>query len=120
MRITGGIENENDRLVQQWASRQRSYISQSTRNVVGHHYYSRHHKLLRWDLHNIVPLTYEEHTELHKGNLVVEIKNPFRKQYLMNLLNKNYKDYLLENGLTDEEFVKLCNKKLKEKISEEL
>jgi hypothetical protein len=34
------------------------------------------------------------------------------------MLNKDYKKYLLENNLTEEEFVKNCNKKLKEKINE--
>lgn len=118
MRITGGIEAENDKLVQIWASKQRSYISGARRNVVGHHFYSRHNRLLRWDLLNIIPLTYEEHTDLHNGRIQIEIRNPFRKQYLENLLNKDYKDYLLEMRITDEDFVKMCNKKLKEKISE--
>lgn len=118
MRITGGnLEKENDRLVQVWASMQKSYISRKPAEC-GHHFYSRHNKLLRWDLHNIIPLTVEEHTELHAGHLEVNIENPFRLQYLKNMINKDYKTYLLEHGLTDAEFVKLCNKKLKEKISE--
>lgn len=118
--MTGGLENENDRLVQVWASMQKSYVSGSRENVVGHHYYSRRNRILRWDIRNIIPLTYEEHTQHHAGNLSIEIKNPFRKQFLDTMANKDYKDYLLENGLTDKDFVKLCNKKLKEKISEEL
>lgn len=118
MRITGGIEEENDKLVQIWASKQRSYISNKTQNIVGHHYYSRRNKLLRWDLHNIIPLTYEEHTDFHAGKFLIEIKNPFRKQYLENLINVQYKDYLLEHNLTDREFVKQCNDKLKEIINE--
>lgn len=120
MRITGGIERENDRLVQVWASMQKSYVSESKKNIVGHHYYSRHHRLLRWDLRNIIPLTYDEHKNLHSGILKIEIKNPFRKQYLDNMVNKDYRDYLLENGLTDRDFAELCNKKLKETIYEEL
>lgn len=118
MRITGGIERENDRLVQVWASRQKSYLSESRENIVGHHYYTRQHRLLRWDLHNIIPLTYNEHKNFHSGLLKFEIKNPFRKQYLDNMVRKDYKQYLLENGLTDAEFVKKCNKELKEKIRE--
>lgn len=117
MRIIGGLEKENDRLVQVWATLQRSYISQKPAEC-GHHYYSRHNRLLRWDLLNIIPLTFEEHTMHHAGNLDIEIQNPFRKQYLENMINKDFKKYLLENNLTDTEFAKICNKKLKEKISE--
>lgn len=117
MRITGGLEKENDRLVQVWATLQRSYISRKPAEC-GHHYYSRHNRLLRWDLMNIIPLTIEEHTSLHSGNIEINIQNPFRQQYLENMINKDFKTYLLENNLTDAEFVKICNKKLKEKISE--
>lgn len=118
MRITGGnLERENDRLVQVWASMQRSYISRKPAQC-GHHFYSRHNRLLRWDLLNIIPLTIEEHTKLHNGAIEVDIENPFRLQYLQNMINKDFKDYLLENNLTDTEFVKICNRKLKEKISE--
>lgn len=120
MLMSGGIERENDRLIQVWASMQKSYISGSRKNVVGHHYYSRRHQLLRWDIRNIIPLTYEEHTAYHEGKLPIEIKNPFRQRFLDEMAHKDYKDYLLEHGLTDEEFARICNKKLKEKISEEL
>lgn len=117
MRITGGLERENDRLVQVWATKQRSFVSRKPAEC-GHHYYSRHNRLLRWDLLNIIPLTVEEHIKLHSGNLEINIENPFRKQYLENMINKDFKKYLLENNITDDEFVKICNKKLKEKISE--
>ena len=117
MRITGGLERENDRLVQIWATRQKSYVSRKPAEC-GHHFYSRGHKLLRWDLLNIIPLTLEEHSKLHSGNLEITIENPFRRQYLQNQVNKDYKSFLLENNLTDYEYIKMCNKKLKEKISE--
>lgn len=117
MRITGGLESQNDRLVQIWATSQRSYVSGKPAEC-GHHYYSRRNTLLRWDLLNIIPLTYEEHTKLHSGNLTINIENPFRVQYLQNMMNKDYKQYLLENNLTEQEFIKLCNKKLKEKVNE--
>lgn len=117
MQITGGIEKENDRLVQIWASKQRSYYSHKPAEC-GHHYYSRRNKLLRWDLLNIIPLTYEEHNLLHAGCIELEIRNPFREQYLQNMYNKDFKNFLLEKGLTEQEYVKECNRKLKEKISE--
>ena len=120
MRTNGGIEKENDRLVQVWASLQKSYISGSRKNIVGHHFYSRGTKLLRWDIRNIIPLTFEEHADVHNGKLSIEIKNPFREKFLDEMSKKNFKDYLLENNLTEKDFAIRCNKKLKEKISEVL
>ena len=117
MRIIGGLERENDKLVQIWSCRQKSYISRKPAEC-GHHFYSRQNRLLRWDLMNIIPLTFEEHTRHHSGNLDINISNPFRQQYLSNLMSQNYKDYLLEHNMTDAEFVEDCNKKLKEKINE--
>lgn len=117
MRITGGLESENDKLVQIWATKQRSYYSHKPAEC-GHHFYSRHNKLLRWDLLNIIPLTLEEHRMLHDGNIQIDIQNPFRCQYLRNMCNKDYKKFLLEKNLTDKEYVIECNKRLKEKISE--
>lgn len=119
MRITGGLEAENDKLVQIWATQQRSFYSHKPAEC-GHHYYSRHNKLLRWDLLNIIPLTLEEHRMLHDGNLQIDIQNPFRIQYLQNMCNKDFKTYLLEKGLSEKEYVKECNRKLKEKINEKL
>lgn len=118
MRINGGLEAQNDRLVQIWASRQRSYVSGKPAQC-GHHYYSRHNRLLRWDLKNIVPLTLEEHTQLHSGKLEYKVKNPCNELYLERMYHKDYKNYLLENNLTDAEFVSKCNKKLKEALSAE-
>ena len=119
MQTVGGLEKENDKLIQMWACKQRSYYSHKPAQC-GHHFYSRRNKLLRWDLLNIIPLTIEEHTLLHSGCIQLDICNPFRLQYLQNMSNKDYKQYLLENGLTDVEFIKLCNKKLKEKLGEKL
>lgn len=116
----GGIEKENDRLIQVWASMQKSYISNSRANIVGHHYYSRRHQLLRWDIRNIVPLTPEEHADVHSGKLSIEINNPFRKKFLDEMAHKDYKNYLLEKGITHAEFVKNCNRYLKEMINEKL
>lgn len=117
MRITGGLEAQNDKLIQIWATKQRSYISGKPAQC-GHHYYSRHNKLLRWDIKNIVPLTFEEHTRIHNGTLSYKIINPCNIIYLERMYRKDYKDYLLEKGLTEEQFVKECNRKLKEAVSE--
>lgn len=94
-----------DRMVQQWACRQRSYISGRPAEC-GHHHISREYLLTRWDIKNIIPLTLEEHRAVHDGSLSYVIINPFREQYLINQKNRNFKDFLLENGLTLAEFVK--------------
>lgn len=118
MRITGGIEAENDKLIQLWAKRQRSYVSGRPADC-GHHYFSRRCELLRWDLKNIIPLTLVEHTRVHSGSIKYSVKNPCNLLYLRRMFNKNFKDYLLENNLTKEEFALKCNKKLKEALSAE-
>lgn len=115
--MNGGIEVENDKLVQMWAVRQRSYVSGKPAQC-GHHIHTRHHKLLRWDLKNILPLTLQEHIKLHEGKLSYQI-NPCRQEYLDRMVVEDYKTYLLRNNLTDKEFVILCNKKLKEALSAE-
>lgn len=109
------IELQLDRLVQMWGIQQRSYISGRPAEV-SHHFVHRSCKLLRWDLHNIIPLTNEEHRLHHDGHLWIEIKNPFRLQYLQNMKNKNLKDYLLENGLTEDEWLDIKKKELEDLI----
>lgn len=111
------LEDENDRLVQEWACKQKSYLSRQ-RAECGHHYYGRRHILLRWDTANIIPLTFKQHQNVHERNIIIEIKNPFRKLYLDNMVNKDFKDYLLEHGMTKEDFIKERNLELRRIISE--
>lgn len=111
------LEDENDRLVQIWASHQSSYLTRK-KGCVGHHFYSRRHLLLRWDLLNIIPLTPDEHRDFHDGKFKIEIRNPFRKQYLDNMINKDFKDYLLEHSMTKKDFIKERNLELRRIISE--
>ena len=107
------LEKKLDRLIQIYATQQRSYIS-NIPATVGHHWVHRSCKLLRWDIKNIIPLTEEEHRQVHCGKLLIEIKNPFRYQYLINMKSKNFKDYLLEKAITEEEFI---NEKYKELLT---
>lgn len=109
------LGKELDTLVQKWAVTQRSYISHQPAEV-GHHYYGRRMKLLRWDLLNIIPLTNEEHRLYHDGKILIVIENPFRVMYLAQRAAMDYKQYLLENRWTEEEFMLRC----KEKIEREL
>lgn len=98
------LDEELDILVQKWACQQRSYISFQPATC-GHHYYSRRILLLRWDLKNIIPLTYYEHTQVHNGQMKIEIKSSPIKNYLDQMAVKDFKSYLLERGVTKEEFM---------------
>lgn len=109
------IEKELDKLIQMWATKQRSYIS-SCPAECGHHYYSRRVKLLRWDLKNIIPLTYNEHSLVHSGHLRIDIQNPFRKIYLEQMFLKDFKSYLLENNLTENEWLHKKYQELKNEV----
>lgn len=111
------IEDKMDRMVQQWACKQQSYVSYLPAQC-GHHYKKRRIDLLRWDLLNIIPLTYYEHTQVHNGKLDIEIRNPFRKLYLDQRANMNLKSYLLENGWTREEWLKIQYTKLERELDE--
>ena len=112
-------EKELDALTQKWACMQKSYISYLPAEC-GHHYIGRSNKLLRWDLRNIIPLTYKEHTDVHNGSLFIDIKNPFRLQYLQNMKNKNFKDYLLEHNLSVQEFMNIKYMELKKAIDNKI
>lgn len=108
------IEHILDRLVQEWASQQRSIYS-GKRGCVGHHIYSRKNKLLRWDLRNIAPLTPEEHRLLHDGKIYLEIDYD-TQQYLEKMMQIQFRDYLLFNNLTEREFFENERTKLKKEL----
>lgn len=105
------IEHELDKLVQEWASRQRSIYS-GKRGCVGHHIYSRKNKMLRWDIRNIAPLTPEEHRLLHDGKIYLEIDYD-TQIYLDEMMQMNFRDFLLENRMTENEFYQQERIKLK-------
>lgn len=108
------IENELDRLVQEWASRQPSIYS-GKRGCVGHHIYSRRNTLLRWDLRNIAPLTPEEHRLLHDGKIYLEIDYD-TQMYLEEMIKTDYRSWLIFNGMTEQEFFKKERQKLKSEL----
>lgn len=96
-----GIENELDKLVQKWAYSQRSAIN-GEMPCVGHHYYSRRHTLLRWDLKNIIPVTERQHRLIHDGKIIY--KSPHH-DYLSYISKINFKDWLFQHNLTEKEFI---------------
>jgi len=90
-----------DSLVQTYCYNQRSIVSNQT-PCVGHHIVGRSNKLLRWEIKNIAMVTTKEHDLIHRGLL-----NPRYEyqDYLDEMRNKSFKQYLLENGLTVDEFL---------------
>lgn len=105
------IENELDRMVQEWASRQPSMYS-GRYGCVGHHIYSRRHTLLRWDLLNIAPLTPEEHQLLHAGKIHLEIDCK-TQNYLDEMMRTDYRTWLIIHGMTEKEFFKKKREELR-------
>ena len=108
---------ELDTLIQKWACSQRSYISGHPAEC-GHHYIGRKEIITRWDLRNIVPLTFDEHRLWHNGVVDWDIGNPFRRQFLINQKNKGIKQYLLENKMSVDEFMQDCKQKILEALHE--
>lgn len=96
-----GIEKELDTLVQKWAFSQRSAIN-GEQPCVGHHYYSRRHILLRWDLKNIIPVTEKQHRLIHDGKILYKSPN---HEYLSYMSKLNFKDWLFIHNLTEYEFL---------------
>ncbi|MCM1497236.1 MAG: hypothetical protein NC124_02100 [Clostridium sp.] len=91
-----------DALVQKWACTQLSIISNRPAECA-HHYFSRSHEIIRYDIRNLIPLTLKEHTLVHVGKIILE--NPYEDE-LRQLCNKGIKQFLLENSITKKEWLK--------------
>lgn len=109
------MKSKLDRLVQQWACKQRSYISGKPAEC-GHHYFSRRHEIIRYNLDNIIPLTIEEHNKVHTGEIKIVIPE-ILEGILVKLKQKGIKDFLLENNMTIEDFYQKEEKKLRAAIN---
>lgn len=110
--LTEKLEKELDKMVQQWAFSQPSAIFRE-RPCVGHHHYSRRHKLLRWDIKNIIPLTEKQHRLVHDGKMDYKCPN---KDYLRIMAAKDYKDWLFEHNMTDEQFIVMKYNEWKKRV----
>lgn len=105
-----------DRLYPQ-LSKGRYCVCCGARQTEIHHIIPRAHKLLRWDLINLVPLCHECHQKVHANKKYLELFLPkSRFEYLDGLKNQNFKQYLLEHNLTAEDFYKLKEKDIKRKL----
>lgn len=104
-----------DRLVQQWASKQHSIISGKPAEC-GHHYFSRRHEIIRYNLDNIIPLTIEKHNKVHSGEIKINIPE-ILEEILFKLKEQGLKNYLLQNNLTLDDFYRKEEKKLRAAIN---
>lgn len=95
------MEEILDSLIQKWACKQRSQVSRK-RSECGHHLIRRKQKVTRWDIENIMPLTKKEHYDIHTNGL--DYRTEKQKKYCLEKTNVSFRDYLLQNGITEEEF----------------
>ena len=80
-----------------------------------HHIVRRNNMLLRWDVDNLLPLCSSCHQEIHdKGlyNRGLDFVSKERQDYLLRMKNLDFKQYLIDNGLSQEEFYKLKEREL--------
>lgn len=102
------MEKILDGLIQKWACKQQSQVSRKKAEC-GHHLIRRKNELTKWNIENIMPLTKKEHYDIHTNGL--DYRNEKQKKYCLDKEWISFRDYLLQNGLTEEEFQE---KKLRE------
>lgn len=91
-----------DKMMQLWACSQPSQVS-GLHAECGHHIIHRNNYLFRWDIENIMPLTFEEHYKIHTD--WIDYNNLKQAQFYIENNNKSLKGYLLEKGITLDEFI---------------
>ena len=109
------IEKELDRMVQELHKNQRCHICGAYSATEIHHIISRKDKMLRYDITNLLPVCHTCHMKIHdKGLNVFEYIPKEQAQYLMQVKNESYKDFLtFEMQMTEDEWLKQCKETLK-------
>lgn len=72
-----------------------------------HHIVGRTNRLLRHDVKNLIPLCANCHADIHDRGLYnrgMDFIDSSRQEYLQRMKNIVFKDYLIQNNLTEEEF----------------
>lgn len=80
-----------------------------------HHIVRRNVDLLRWDYHNLLPLCTECHRQIHdegKYNRGLDFVDEPTRAYLLRKKNIDFKQYLLDNKLSREEFYTLKEREI--------
>lgn len=113
------MEKMLDGLVQRYAFLSRNGVNGYSRQNVGHHIVSRRVMLLRHDIANIFPCDNMQHTLIHAGKIdPYDYLSAERKEYLQEMEHKDFKQYLLEKGITKEDFFNIQLNKLNQAIYE--
>lgn len=85
-----------DTIIQTITSKKKCHYCKTSKGVVGHHLIRRADLMYRWDLNNILPVCMYCHRKIHDG---------FLKEPTLDIQRQTLKDYLLNNGLTLEDFM---------------
>jgi len=93
------LESQLDKLFQQYACLQKSAYSRKPAEC-GHHIIPRRYKLTRWITGNCYPCTLQEHILIHEGKIKVKVTETLEK-----LKQVNFKNYLLQQGITEQDFM---------------
>jgi len=93
------LDKELDKLFQQYACLQKSAISRKPAEC-GHHIIPKRYKLTRWITGNCYPCTLQERILIREGKIKVEVSDTLQR-----LKQANFKNYLLQQGITEEEFM---------------
>ena len=113
------MEKELDILIQKISAKQKSQISKTDKNIIGHHLIHRGNELFRWDLDNIMFITVQEHTNIHSiPNYEIQHLTEKQKEFKELNRNKSLKDYLLKHGLIKKEFMQERKEYLTNKLNE--
>lgn len=108
------IEKELDALVQRLHKSQRCHICGVKYAEAIHHIIGRSNKMLRYDIVNLLPVCYDCHRKIHDEGLNALHYIPKEQaQYLMQVKNESYKDFLtFEMQMTEDEYLKQCKQTL--------
>lgn len=111
------IEKQLDRLIQQACHNQRCHICRINFATAMHHIITRARKLFRYDIVNIIPVCNECHRKIHDQGLKVQNYIPKEQwEYLLDHKNDDYKDWLIQNGKTEDEYLYECKKEWEKQI----
>ena len=107
------IERQLDRLVQSMCENQYCRICGGKATAI-HHIIGRSNKLFRYDIINLLPVCDKCHRLIHDKGLDAFVYVPLEVEvYLKEHKNDSYKNYLLENGMTEDDFLEECKIDLK-------
>ena len=108
------IEKQLDKLVQEFSHGKKCKICGKPAEAT-HHLIGRSNKMTRYDLINLMPVCLECHRQIHDGKINQwDYVEDMRQDYLMEIRNASYKDFLLKVAhQTDDEYLKECKQRLK-------